>query len=54
MNTVLNIVIAVAALLLIVVVLMQKSRGSGVVTQFDGFEKSLGVRPQRNSLKGQL
>ena len=44
MNTVLNIVIAVAALLLIVVVLMQKSRGSGVATQFDGFEKSLGVK----------
>lgn len=44
MNTVLNIVIAVAALLLIGVVLMQKSRGSGVATQFDGFEKSLGVK----------
>lgn len=44
MNTVLNIVIAVAALLLIVVVLMHKSRGSGVATQFDGFEKSLGVK----------
>ena len=44
MNTVLNIVIAVAALLLIGVVLIQKSRGSGVVTQFDGFEKSLGVK----------
>ena len=44
MNTVLNIVIAVAALLLIGVVLMQKSRGSGVATQFNDFEKSLGVK----------
>ncbi len=44
MNTVLNIVIAVAALLLIGVVLMQKSKGSGVVTQFNDFEKSLGVK----------
>lgn len=44
MNTVLNIVIAVAALLLIGVVLIQKSRGSGVVTLFDGFEKNLGVK----------
>lgn len=44
MNTVLNIVISVAALLLIGVVLIQKSRGNGVVTQFDGFEKNLGVK----------
>lgn len=43
MNTVLTIVIAVAALLLIGVVLMQKSRGGGVAAQFNGFEKSFGV-----------
>ena len=44
MNTVLNIVIAVAALLLIGVVLIQKSRGGGVSAQFNGFEKEIGVK----------
>lgn len=51
MNTILNIIIAVAALLLIGVVLIQKSRGGGFAGQFETLEKNFGVQTSAKFLE---
>ena len=51
MNTIINIIIAVAALLLIGVVLIQKSRGVGFAGKFDNLERSFGVQTSAKFLE---